>query len=613
MINTKILKNALDTYENLSGSKYYQKLNLNEEYQELLKIANRMNGYRFKIVLLGEFSSGKSSILNSLIEEELLPVGILPTTKQFIKVENSEKEYVRNKDNPESELPLSQENIKKLMNFSSEEIEVGKKLPEKLKNYIFYDTPGINDINEFSEKVIFDFLPSADIILFVLDSTQALKKTELDFLTNIVQKKDINKFFFILNKSDLVGEEIESIRKFVINTLNNIFNLDIKLLEDKIILYSAKKTLEAIKKGDNETLLFTGYKLLIEKINDFITNNKVKILEDRIKKEVIQIVSKSLIKINAVIDKIEGKDKEYKEEIQKLEKQIEKFKLQMEKEISKFKSDLRKELDNLKSEIEKSFINIKRKVLDKTDEINLQNPSHQKYIDVMIRSLVENELNKNVEKFIKRLSKLIKNFDNNVFNDLKNFNTFPNYQEIPKMESNNNKFEYLFEAAGAISAPIIAINLLPSLLGGGIIATLIGVTFATSMIMDPKISLKLGKSLGIFSLRVGEATAKFIQWLSGQISTAGEHINNYRKKEEYKKKISKYLDEIKMEILEKINQISPDEFVDKYIQIKFPQKLELEQKKEILKTKRIEEISVIEEEIKVLKEMRKALENILSA
>ena len=585
MLHIEILKETLKAYEEISKNPYYQELKLNEEYQELLTIANRINNHRFKVVVLGEFSTGKSTILNALIGEELLPIGFLPTTKQLIKVEHSEKEYVRSGKNPGMELLLTQENVKKLADSSSEDIEIAKKLPEEIKNFVFYDTPGVNDISELPEKLVFKLLPSVDIVLFILDSTQALKKTELNFLSNIVQKKDLEKFFFILNKSDLVGDDIESVRKFVIDTLSNVLSVEREFLGNRVIPYSAEKSLEAMKKGEIDKLPFTGHKLLIEKIRNFTLYNRTKLLEDGVKRDVLQIINRSLTKINVMIDRIEGKDKEYEKQLQKLERQIEKFRLQIEREISRFKSNFNREIDDFKSGIERSFIKIKKKVEEKIDESDLENLSQQGYIDTMLKSLIERELNKNVERFIKNLSKLIRDFDDRILEDLKEVYESSDVLETPKIES-NDKLNGLFKAAGIITVPIVAVNLIPSMLGGGILASLVGAAVAVGMMANPKATLEIGrevgKSAGEFAVRAGELTAQFMQWLSGQMSVAGEHISKRVQKEEYKRKISKYLEDVKKEILEKIDEINPDEFIDKYIQTKFPQKLELEKRKEVL-------------------------------
>jgi small GTP-binding protein len=612
MLKVEVLEKALKTYEQISENPYYGNLNIDKEYQELLELASRVNSYKFKIAVLGEFTTGKSTILNALIGEELLPVGFLPTTKQLIKIEHSEKEYVRIEEDPEAELPLTRENVKKLVSSTSENIEIAKKLPEKIKSFVFYDTPGVNDVNELSEKIVFDLLSSVDIVLFVLDSTQALKKTELDFFSNIVQRKDIEKFFFILNKSDLVGDEIESVEKTVINTLSKTLAISNQLLEYRVIPYSAKRTIKAMKEGKIDELSYTGHKLLVEKICNFIQNNRVKLLEDRVKEEILQIIDKSLTKINTMIDKIKGKDKEYEKQLQEVRKQIEKFKLLTEREINIFKSNFSKEVDNFKSDIEKSFVKIRKEIEEKIDETDLERLSQQGYIDTILEDLIESELSRKTEKFIRNLSRLIKNFDDRTLEDLKEVYGNSDFSQAPGIEI-SNRLNGLFKAMGIVSVPIVAVNLIPSMLGGGILASLVGAAVVAGMIMNPKVAIDTGKAAGELAVKAGELTAQFMHWVSGQMSVAGEHIGKRVKKEEYKKKIAEYVEKVKTEILERIDEkITPDEFIDKYIQTMFPQKFELEKKMKTLEAERKVMSSVAKEDLRTLEEMKKRLEEVIN-
>ncbi len=611
MLHIQILKKTIQVYEELSENINYQELELSKEYQEVLAIANRIKTYRFKIAILGEYSTGKSTLLNALIGEEVIPVGFLPTTKQLVKVQHSDIEYVRSKQKPEEKLTLSRENVRKLINSSSEEVEIAKNIPERIRSFIFYDTPGVNDVNELSEKMIFELLPSADVVIFVLDSTQALKKTEMDFLSNIVQRKDIEKFFFILNKSDLVQDETESIREFVITTLSSRLSIERKYLEDKVIPYSAKKSLEAIEKGEFDKLLFTGHKLLIEKVHDFVMNNRVELLEERVKEELLRIVSKSLTKINVAIDRFEGKDKKYEEQLRSLENQINRFKSQIEIEIHTFESDFSKEINDFKRRIEKSFLKIKKTVNEKIDESDPERLFRSRYIDTLIKSLIEIELNKNIKELVKNLSNLIRDFDDKTFEELKNVYKSSNMFEIPKTED-GNRYDGLFKAAGIISVPVVAAKLLPSMLGGSLLATLLGAAATLGMAMNPKTTVEVGKAAGEFAIKTGELTAQFMHWISRQMSFAGEHIGNRLKKEEYRRRVLKYLEDDKNDILERIDKIDPDEFIDKYIQTKFHKKLELERRKEILEAEKNKELSVTEKNLRTLRKMKKSLEGIIN-
>jgi len=72
-----------------------------------------------------------------------------------------------------------------------------------MEDFVFIDTAGTNDPSRLSSEVVFDLIGNVDIVLFLTSAFQPLKATEIKFLLKLVRKKDIEKFFFIINKEDL--------------------------------------------------------------------------------------------------------------------------------------------------------------------------------------------------------------------------------------------------------------------------------------------------------------------------------------------------------------------------------------------------------------------------
>jgi small GTP-binding protein len=205
-LNNNKINQAIDLYKNLSSNEFYDNLNLDEEKSKILKLSNEINGTKFKIAVIGEFSTGKSTIINSFLQRDILPAKYRPTTNQITIIKNSKTEYVRVENQPDTSLELSKENVSKLNTTSNNNIEIGLELPN-LSDYEIYDTPGVNDPSMFSDEIVFDLIGKVDITIFVLHATQTLKDTEIQFLTKLIRKKDIDKFFFIINQVDIIGDE----------------------------------------------------------------------------------------------------------------------------------------------------------------------------------------------------------------------------------------------------------------------------------------------------------------------------------------------------------------------------------------------------------------------
>lgn len=75
--------------------------------------------------------------------------------------------------------------------------------PHIPEGVILIDTPGINDPDPYRDSLVAAFVSEADVLLFVFDINQALKRTELSFLSEHIRKFKIQHCLFIGNKADI--------------------------------------------------------------------------------------------------------------------------------------------------------------------------------------------------------------------------------------------------------------------------------------------------------------------------------------------------------------------------------------------------------------------------
>jgi len=168
----------------------------------------------FLIVFMGEFSTGKSTIINVLVGQKVLPEGITPTTDNITIVKYGDKSETR-----------------------MEEGIVNITVPDtKLENIYFVDTPGTNVTIEQHEKITQDFIPRADIIFFTIGAERAVTGSEstlIKYLSEDWKKKIV----FLLNKIDIAGteSELQELLKHTEKELRRIFGI-----EPHIIPVSAK-------------------------------------------------------------------------------------------------------------------------------------------------------------------------------------------------------------------------------------------------------------------------------------------------------------------------------------------------------------------------------------
>jgi small GTP-binding protein len=140
----------------------------------------------FLLVIAGEFNSGKSSFINALLGERVLPEGVTPTTDRINLLRHG----------PEiTERPL-------------EAYLLERTHPaELLRELNVVDTPGTNAVIRRHEELTSDFIPRADLVLFVTSADRPFSESEREFLEQIRQWG--KKIVFIVNKIDILAGPAE--------------------------------------------------------------------------------------------------------------------------------------------------------------------------------------------------------------------------------------------------------------------------------------------------------------------------------------------------------------------------------------------------------------------
>ena len=140
----------------------------------------------FLLVIAGEFNSGKSSFINALLGERVLPEGVTPTTDRINLLRHG----------PEiTERPL-------------EAYLLERTHPaDLLRELNVVDTPGTNAVIRRHEELTSDFVPRADLVLFVTSADRPFSESEREFLERI--REWGKKIVFIVNKIDILAGPAE--------------------------------------------------------------------------------------------------------------------------------------------------------------------------------------------------------------------------------------------------------------------------------------------------------------------------------------------------------------------------------------------------------------------
>lgn len=224
----------------------------------------------FMVVVLGEFKRGKSTFINSLLGANLLPTDVLPETAVISAIAYNDTPGVEAvyQDGTTEKNTLDAAYLNRFSaNGPSNEYQNIKYLKinypaDILKNHlILVDTPGVDDLNEQRCDVTYNFIPKANVILFLLDAKSPLKETEMEFIEEHILPMGLDNIIFLINKYDNVDdEEDEDYLAKVKNRIQSAFSKEHSNILKKLRIYpiSAKWALKGIINHDKRFLDASG-------------------------------------------------------------------------------------------------------------------------------------------------------------------------------------------------------------------------------------------------------------------------------------------------------------------------------------------------------------------
>jgi small GTP-binding protein len=155
----------------------------------------------FLLVIVGEFNSGKTAFINALLGERFLPEGVTPTTAAIHIIRFGDEARLM----PGAATPYGS---------GDRDIVVVNYPVEWLRDINIVDTPGTNAIIRKHEEITSEFVPRADLVLFVTSADRPFTESERLFITRI--RDWGKKVVFVVNKIDIHEEaDVEQVMGFV--------------------------------------------------------------------------------------------------------------------------------------------------------------------------------------------------------------------------------------------------------------------------------------------------------------------------------------------------------------------------------------------------------------
>lgn len=281
----------------------------------------------FLLVVVGEFNSGKSAFINTLIEKKVLEEGPTPTTELINILKYGDEHRTRVVDN----------------------LRVTKFPLDFLKNVNIVDTPGTNSIVQEHDELTMNFIPKADFVVFVISVDRPLTESEREFL-ELISIKWKRKALFLLNKIDTKDEQdIQKIMDYLQNEGLNILGI-----EPVIFPVSVTQAFEAKTTGDKELLQHSRFSELERYLFDSLNE------EERIRLKLLNPIYTVQPICHAVKEELKEKLDVISEDMRRLR--------HIEKQLSYTEEDLKESYSRFILKVENILLDLRNRAYDFVDD-----------------------------------------------------------------------------------------------------------------------------------------------------------------------------------------------------------------------------------------------------
>lgn len=231
---TANLSGWFDRCEDIGDFLILEKKELGERMLNLLAAINKRRSLPgFRLVFVGEFSTGKSHLINRLLSRDILPESTLPTTATLISIVAGEEEQmevrirgkieVRHLDEASWEDLLATDKVgfeKEIL--AGVRISLNHEWLRSLDVEII-DTPGAEDLSDQRANIVFDLLNQCDAAVLLVSATSPFSMTEAAFLEQEVIGRHVPRIIVVVSKLDLISpEEREKVMQSICYRIANV-------------------------------------------------------------------------------------------------------------------------------------------------------------------------------------------------------------------------------------------------------------------------------------------------------------------------------------------------------------------------------------------------------
>ncbi len=338
---------------------------------EIQGLRQRLESNVFNLIVMGEFKRGKSSVINALIGEEVLPVGVIPLTAIATILEYGKTPSVQilfqDGTKTQTEIPA-------LWDFATEkgnpdnkkgvsEVHIHWPSPWLKSGMRLIDTPGIGSVHQHNSDVTYGLLPRADAVLLVLSVDQPIGQVEYNFLKQL--QDYAGRIFILLNKTDLLtATDLAESQAFTLQVIEKVMVEAVTLFP-----FSARLALEGQKNNAPAQLAQSGFLTFTEALKLFLAQDRGDALIISLSKRLLRLLTQTrfsaeltLSSLTVPVDELRHKVSAFENKRDEMAQEGDDFRLLLKAKVSHLADhDVTTDVENftakLTSEIDAQIIN----------------------------------------------------------------------------------------------------------------------------------------------------------------------------------------------------------------------------------------------------------------